>query len=190
VTVESIRRLSHRILEGHAIRVDLRPYCQPERPVPGHTSTGNSQSWLGPRGSTEYTSLHETLTGEPSYVGIVPEVQRRILVAIFEPDFREWASIQERLSPSRRFPIELRPGCHTAQQRESAERVLQELQWERPWGAALHAWTPDASNAGFRVFVLPGEVEAERRIIGRLGWIADVWFARPFGAHDSKGASR
>lgn len=169
------------------MHVDLHPYCQPERPKPGETSTGNSQTWLGRQGSAEYESLLKTLAGESSYIGVAPEARRRYLVAVFEPDFQDWASIQEKLPGSTRFPVELRPGCHSRKQREAAQTVIDEL---IAGGSVpgVHAVWPDVTNAGLRVFVLPGESASAQQINERLGSIANVWFTRRFGAHSSRDA--
>lgn len=190
VTLESVQRLSHRILEGHAIRVDLHPYCQPERPIAGHGSVSNDQRWLAYRGSVERTERDASrrVVLRRRFPGAAAANLRRRLRAGFPGLGVDSAEAPPAETLPRRVATRLPPGCHTAEQRKAAERVLRQLQRERPWGAALHAWGPDVSNAGLRIFVLPGEVETEQRITERLGSIANVWFARKFGAHGARGA--
>ncbi|WP_437514297.1 hypothetical protein [Sorangium sp. So ce1099] len=112
-----------------------------------------------------------------------PARKRRSIVIVFEPAFQDWASIQAQIPVSRRVPVELRPGCHTRKQRELAQQALDALRKEPAVASALHAWAPDASIAGFRVFVLPGDTATAALVAERLGSIANVWFSRPFGNH-------
>ncbi|WP_437762680.1 hypothetical protein WMF27_45010 [Sorangium sp. So ce281] len=182
VPFEAIQSAKHDIIEDHAVRVDLRPYCEPEAQEPGSTSPSGPMAWPGLR-LDDYTPLHELLSKNPSFIGVVPERKRRLIVVVFEPDFRDWASVQREIPAPRRVPVELRPGCHTRQQRELAKQVLETLAKEPGAGKAVHAWAPDASIAGYRVFVLPGDEATAAFVAERLGSIANVWFSRPFGHH-------
>lgn len=182
VAFEAIQRAKHDIIENHAVRVDLHPYCEPEAQEKGSTSPSGPMAWPGLR-LDDYTPLHELLSKDPSFIGIVPERKRRRIVVVFEPDFRDWASIQRQIPVPRRVPVELRPGCHTRAQRELAKQVLESLAKEPGAGNAVHAWEPDASIAGYRVFVLPGSEASAAFVAERLGSIANVWFSRPFGHH-------
>lgn len=132
---------------------------------------------------TDHAPLHELFSEHPSFIGVVRERKRRVIVVVFEPDFHDWASIQAQVPLPRRVAVELRPGCHTREQRALAEQVLEALSREPPLGSAVHGWMPDASNAGFRVFVLPGAEATAALVAERLGSMANVWFSRPFGHH-------
>ncbi|XYH98458.1 hypothetical protein ACMHYB_01455 [Sorangium sp. So ce1128] len=182
VTLETIQRAQHKITEGHAVGVNLQPYCEPEVQAPGGTSPVGEMAWPELR-VTDYQPLHDLLSKHPSFIGVVPERKRRSIVVVFDPDFQDWASIQAQIPVSRRVPVELRPGCHTRQQRELAQQALEALRKEPAVASALHAWAPDASIAGFRVFVLPGDTATAALVAERLGSIANVWFSRPFGNH-------
>jgi hypothetical protein len=182
VTLETIQRAQHKITEGHAVGVNLQPYCEPEAQAPGSTSPVGEIAWPELR-VTDYQPLHDLLSKHPSFIGVVTERKRRSIVVVFEPDFQDWASIQAQIPVPRRVPVELRPGCHTRKQRELAQQALEALKKEPAVGSALHAWSPDASIAGFRVFVLPGDTATAALVTERLASIASVWFSRPFGQH-------
>ncbi|WP_437999120.1 hypothetical protein WMF26_03390 [Sorangium sp. So ce185] len=162
--------------------MNLQPYCEPEVQAPGSTSPVGEMAWPELR-VTDYQPLHDLLSNHPSFIGVVPERKRRSIVVVFEPGFHDWASIQARIPVPRRVRVELRPGCHTREQRELAQQALEALRREPAVGPALHAWAPDASIAGFRVFVLRGDTATAALVVERLGSIANVWFSRPFGEH-------
>jgi hypothetical protein len=182
VTAAEVQALEHKILSGHPIKVSLEPYCAPAEQDPGSTRQVADMLWLG-SGTSDFAALYELLSATPSFIGLHAESRRKIFVASYEPRVTDWAAIQGRVPKLGRFGLELRPGCHTLQQRQRAEQLLKDFAKDPTVGPALHAWRPDPSNAGYHVHLLPGSHAAEKLVRAKLGSIANIWFTRPVGEH-------
>lgn len=182
VTAAEVRALQHEVLPGHPVKVSLEPYCAPAEQDPGSTRPVADMLWLG-SGTSDFAALYELLSATPSFIGLHAESRRKTFVASYEPSFTDWAAIQVKSPKLGRFGLELRPGCHTLQQRQRAEQLLKDFAKDPTVGLALHAWRPDPSNAGYYVQLLPGSHEAEKLVRAKLGSIANIWFTRPAGEH-------
>lgn len=180
VSYEELKRLAHDMSPSSNVQVDLHPYCDPQKQPPDRTSPTESEGFAGWR-MEDQDHLRALAETSPSFVGLVLDEQRRTFVLAFEPGFTKWRSIQERIASSDRLAVELRPACHTSDQRERARSLLNEFKIARP--PLVHGWTEEPSIGGFRVFVLPGDERAAEKVKEQLGSIANVWFSRPFGEH-------
>lgn len=161
----------------HATEVNLKPYCQAEQQR--GKSAYNDMLWVR-RSTKDLERIGNLMRERDDYVGIVLEKERDRLVVVMESSFTDWGQLQSELR-AENWELELRPACHTLEQRRHAVRVLEELKQEL--NGALFAWEPDASFGGFRVFLLPGEFEAGKLVKTRLGSIVNVWYTREFGLH-------
>lgn len=181
VTLAVVRAREHRILEQHPVRVNLEPYCVPQVQDAPSTRQVADMRWLG-SGTKEFAALYDVLRPFPAFIALHAEAERKVFVASFEASVSDWA-IQSRIPKLTQFQLELRPGCHTREQRERAEQVLKALATDPAVGPVLHTWRLDPSTAGYRVHVLPGSQAAAAVVRARLGSIANVWFTRPAGEH-------
>lgn len=170
-------RAEVRILKPHAVAVDLRPFCEPEPQLPGQPLPTEAKPEEAEEG---YRAIVQGLSSHPDYVGLVKRAEKKQLLFIFEQDFQDWASVQEKVSPLEEWTVSLRPGCHSRAEREKAKAALQEI-IQDPSRPAVHSWLPDPAIAGFRVWVEPGHEEEAAALKKQFGSIVNVWLGPPVG---------
>lgn len=103
-------RAEGRILKPHAVAVDLRPLCEPEPQLPGQPLPTEAKPEEAEEG---YRAIVQGLSSHPDYVGLVKRAEKKQLLLVFEQDFQDWASVQEKISPPKEWTVSLRPGCHS-----------------------------------------------------------------------------
>ena len=178
VSAKEIHSLAHAIKEAHPVVVELSPYCE-ARPQDGDFPFAQPP----PREThPQLQQLQDQFKNHEKFLGALVDNDDSRIILVFEPDFTQWSAIQGQAKTTGPLPVELRPGCHTAAQRQSAERVLREIKAGPLAQGRRFSWREEPSFAGYRVLVTKGGELAEE-VKRRLPTIAEVWAARTVGPH-------
>lgn len=157
--------------------VDLHPYCQPDLQPPGSTERDKKSTWAVR--APAYHPLYNKFSKHPDYVSLILDEKRRTVVLLFEPSFTDWESIQSQIPLPRSVPVELRPACHTSNQRDAAQAIIEEL-IANPALPGIYQLQPEPSINGFRVYVIPGHEKEAALLKEKLGSIVNIWFSPYF----------